>query len=283
MRRFPLTYLALLLFVSACDEPQQPPEGYIERPIGFTSKEQGFCANWSLMSLTPMIVDEKVVIKNVPDPPSPQRPNWLDRQAEALAKTCDRCLNIAATHQDGTGWLVGFNGGEWGGSLWRFQSGKPPTQIADGNISRLFEWNGQLYAAGGLAHLGLDEGFVIPLRGDGADRTRALRRIDTGSSVSDVVVLDANRVMVITFRGPRIVRRDGTVRRIPFGQDWQEFLYPRSAVRAPNGDIYIGLGYVTSHLRMKGQEVVGETWLVPSKCRSFRYVELSKGDCECLP
>ncbi|WP_156022207.1 hypothetical protein [Sphingomonas sp. UNC305MFCol5.2] len=57
------------------------------------------------------------------------------------------------------GWIVGTDGGEWGGSLYLVTPARR-TILAQGNVRGGFTWRGRLYVVSGLHHLTLDEGAL---------------------------------------------------------------------------------------------------------------------------
>jgi hypothetical protein len=76
---------------------------------------------------------------------------------------------IGAVQRFGDGWLVGTNMGEWGGALFFLQEGRPPQELAYGDVQALLPTSAGVYALFGLAHEGLDEGSyrLITFSNDG--------------------------------------------------------------------------------------------------------------------
>jgi hypothetical protein len=62
------------------------------------------------------------------------------------------------------GWLVGFNQGEWGGTLYWFSpDGKENYKISDHQIVDLFLHRNVIHAIEGLSHVGLSNGSLISI------------------------------------------------------------------------------------------------------------------------
>lgn len=60
-----------------------------------------------------------------------------------------------------SGWLVGTNAGEWGGSLWWFDGRGGVRHVVNGNIHDIIEVGGDLYAIEGLGHMGSARGSLL--------------------------------------------------------------------------------------------------------------------------
>lgn len=66
--------------------------------------------------------------------------------------------SISAVEQFADGWLVGIDGGEWGGGLFYVQQGQPPKELVRENVVALVPTSRGVQALFGLAHLTFDYG-----------------------------------------------------------------------------------------------------------------------------
>jgi len=63
------------------------------------------------------------------------------------------------------GYLVGFNGGEWGGDLYWFSAdGSAHYKISGNNIIQFIKNGDSIYVIEGLAHLSLSEGSIMQIK-----------------------------------------------------------------------------------------------------------------------
>jgi hypothetical protein len=257
------------------------PDSFIERlPISKDGWERR-CANWSNTEWQPKISDGHLTIIAAPKRITPKYPVWIRLQAAVLTEKCGgSCGDVSAVWNEGKYWLIGYDSGEWGGSLWRFAPAQKPVSIFDGNISRIFKWGGDLYAAGGLAHMGMDRGYIIPIEPMANGEIRVLPQIDVGSSVRDIVITDENSAVAITASGPILVHKDGWIKKATDNSSW-EILYPSSALRARDGNIYVGMRYAVARLKPVGKDTFKETWIVSKDCRSFKAT--AQRECKCIP
>lgn len=66
--------------------------------------------------------------------------------------------SIGAVHRFADGWLVGIDGGEWGGGLFYIQQTRPPQELVRENVVALVPTSQGVHALFGLAHMTLDDG-----------------------------------------------------------------------------------------------------------------------------
>jgi hypothetical protein len=99
------------------------------------------------------------------------------------------------------GWFIGFDGGEFGGSLWWFpaQPGQG-TKVLDGNVAFLVRHSrhSTVAALQGLAHLDADVGRVVSLERSSDGRWLPASSRDLGASPSAFSVTPAGDVLAWT-------------------------------------------------------------------------------------
>src|SRR5258705_10796704 len=105
------------------------------------------------------------------------------------------------------GYLVGFNKGEFGGSLyWFSENGDSSYQISRGIVIYFFEYKKKIYMANGLFHLGQDRGGINEMK-----FTDDKWKVDQGvelPSKPDIIMPYKDRMLIITTR--TILFFDGT-------------------------------------------------------------------------
>jgi hypothetical protein len=155
------------------------------------------------------------------------------------------------------GYLVGFNKGEFGGSLyWFSEKGDSSYQISRENIDYIFEYKNKIYMASGLFHMGRDQGGINEMR-----FTDAVWKVDQRielPSKPDIIMPYKDRMLIITTK--TILFFDGTnnfdfVKKDGF---W-DVLYPQSAVIF-NDDLFVGMRAGVYRINLNSKK---EEWLMP--------------------
>lgn len=162
------------------------------------------------------------------------------------------------------GWLIGFNAGEWGGSLWWFSNtGKESYKISDDQIRGYIQKDDVLFAIEGLAHLGISEGKVIKIIKN--DKTGKYESViySTLPEAPDAVILDNDGSMIIVTTSSLIkIASDGKVKKLAEDAFWHG-LYANSVVIDSQRNVYIGMRQGVGKLSIFESEPKIE-WLVPN-------------------
>jgi hypothetical protein len=228
----------------------------------------------------PYDLDYSDAIDRPPDLPPPYIPGASPRFAHAIDWARDYARNHAGRRVVAVdnGWLIGFNGGEYGGSLWWYPSEPGPgKKLSDRNVRDIM-----LVSAGraalvfvGVAHMGVVEGSVLLVtHGDG--NWRIQNRSDLPGAPELVMSSGTGGAVVITTGSIDRVSEAGEVEHL--ARPNYLGLYPRSAVLAPNGEIVIGMRFFVGVLRPT-PEGYRHDWYVPFACARFR----TRGYlCECV-
>jgi hypothetical protein len=177
------------------------------------------------------------------------------------------------------GWLLGFDGGEYGGGLW-FANLDGKTQKLSGesvgeNVHGFIETSQGVLVFVGLAHPGFDSGkvLVLPYVVNSKTDVKILTELDGAPRTFTKLSPDA--VLVATTQGISRITSSGvkaTLLYRSFGG-----LYPNSVVSTPDGTIYAGMWlFVVRLARRPGG--YREEWLIPDSCRHF---SVSGYDCNC--
>ncbi len=155
------------------------------------------------------------------------------------------------------GFLVGFNKGEFGGSLhWYSEKGDSSYQISRGVIDYIFEYKNKILMVSGLFHMGQDKGGISEMVfvdskwkiGEGIELP----------SKSDIIMIYKDRMLIVTTK--TIFLFDGTSNFDFIKKDgFWNVLYPQSAV-VLNDDLFVGMrgGVYKINLNTKKEE-----WLLP--------------------
>ena len=182
------------------------------------------------------------------------------------------------------GWLVGYDGGEFGGALWWFSgdgsrsyragpSGKPLEAVSL-PVQGFVRFAGRHLVFRGLDHLTLRAGAAFSIQKSGG-RWRLVLFAQLDGQALAWLVRDS-RLMVLTFSGIWSVDGVGAVRpEVRFGEDWP---WPTS-LAADQSSLYVGLPRYVLELSA-GPSGWSEIWHVQRECQRAQVVEL---DCRCLP
>jgi hypothetical protein len=172
------------------------------------------------------------------------------------------------------GWLVGFDGGELGGSLWFLsQDGKRSTQLLDVDILKIFEALGRVYVFTSDAAEASDTGSIYEIGSDGAiERTVHLAgrpfamfqdARDSFLMVGDQGIYRVN----IDLKMETVLRRD------------LQGFFPNSIAVARDRTIYIGLRFFVLRL-IPAEKSLDQQWLVRSQCKYFHVAD-DRSECVC--
>lgn len=155
------------------------------------------------------------------------------------------------------GWLVGFDRGEWGGHLfWFNDNGTRYEEIERGNITDLFEIEGELYVIEGLPSFVM-KGSIFKIAHNGK-KWFVEKKVDLATA-SDATTLTKNNEFLIVTNGIQKVDRNFTIETLIYEGFWWPDLYPNS-ILIDGETIYIGMrGGI---LRMDLNDMSKQEWLV---------------------
>jgi hypothetical protein len=174
------------------------------------------------------------------------------------------------------GFLVGFDAGEWGGSLsWFSKDGARSTKLADDNVRGLVVMGPDLVASiEGLSHMGISEGNVRWIEHAGTWKAGALTALPLAPRA---FVADATGLYVLTSENLLHVGKD---RRVAVIQPIDTAsLYPDSMAFDDDGVLWIGMRQLVLRLTPNGPAFT-QTWLVRESCARATVKDLS---CICEP
>lgn len=180
------------------------------------------------------------------------------------------------THSDGLagrrlaekvddGWIVAFNGGEFGAGLWWFSpDGKKRHKISDDHVVDLFPTGSGLLALEGLAHGTMSIGKVARLsRGEGGRwkseflvNLRHAPEVATKAADGSLVVATAARLLRVFPDTKKI--------EVIIGQESWGNLYPNSIATTPSGSIFVGMRHGITRVEKEGG-LYRISWLMPSR------------------
>jgi len=167
------------------------------------------------------------------------------------------------------GWLVGYNAGEFGASLWWYSTdGKAHYKISDHQVNQFITTQHGIFAVEGLAHMCITQGSMIQLIQNGG-RWTAKTFAALPESAEAIAVLPDDTFVVVTTNMLLRITPDRDICILVSNGDWGA-LYPNSIAVTPSGRIYIGMRqFVVAHdLSDKDKKL---QFLLPNK--SFLNVE----------
>lgn len=213
--------------------------------------DQRYLLNYSLCSWDVFIRDGVAVAEAHPDT-RPAIPPGLS--------VPDRWGPPRVIKRGRSGFLVGFNHGEWGGALrWYSENGPLKSELLNDNVVDLLPVPNGFIAFTGLAHLGSDDGRATEIIDTGT-LFRLGRSVDLGSEPRAVVLEGDGAVLVATMAGISRISPSFQVTQL-LSTRWGSF-YPVSLARA--GTIaYIGMRGVVAEVNLAAATPT-ETWLSPA-------------------
>jgi hypothetical protein len=206
--------------------------------------------------------------------PKPYGAKSSKLELPAGVKRDKEMLGVESKIKTSSGWLLGFDAGEFGGGLWFADSSGETRKLSEENVRGFVETSAGVLVFVGLAHMGTDSGRVLIVNDHDSDVSmRTLVKLDGAPQTLTKVSSDV--ALVVTTHGISQVGSAGEIKtlvRERFG-----LLYPNSVVSLPDGTIYTGMRLFVVRL-VKESGGYEEQWLVPESCRHFRVQGL---DCVC--
>lgn len=168
------------------------------------------------------------------------------------------------------GWLVGFDAGEFGGSLWWFGvDGRQSRKLAAENVVGFADGAAGVLAPAGLAHMGIDRGGVLLVReGRGGDR-KVEALADLGSAPTAFAPESPDSLVVATYTRVVRVRASGGVEQLYATAQGEHLPYPNSLTLSKAGVVHVGMRHFVLRLSPSASGY-REEWFVPADCGKFR-------------
>jgi hypothetical protein len=146
---------------------------------------------------------------------------------------------VLSVIQVNNGYLLGFDAGEWGGSLyWFSKNGKQHNLISRDQVSQFIRTKGSIYAIEGLSHGGISEGSIIEIK-QISDKWKADKFFILSSAPKGIALDGQKNFIVVCTSGLFKIDKRKQINTLlgnsPFGQ-----LPPTSLVIKGN-DAYIGM------------------------------------------
>lgn len=157
-----------------------------------------------------------------------------------------------------TGWLVGFDKGEWGGNLfWFNEDGSNYQKIAFGNIKNLFAIDGQIFVTEGLAHLSMSDGQIFKVEKKNNEWSIE-KKVDLPDAPYATTLTKDNEFLIVTSKGLLKVNKEFKIETLIAEGFWSIYLYPNT-ILVEGQNIFIGMrGGV---LRTQIDKVENQQWL----------------------
>src|SRR5215469_10804985 len=172
-------------------------------------------------------------------------------------------IGYAMTLRAGGNWLIGFNGGEFGGGLWwTSPDGKRTKLLTRENVQAFVQRGKDVLVLTGLAHLTYNQGAAYLFRPAGDDGE--ITHIADLDSAPYVALLESDgSVLIALSNGVVTLRPDGTVVRL-YKQEEMPILYPNSIAGEESDGIFVGMRFYVLRLRRRADGIYESTWFEPS-------------------
>jgi hypothetical protein len=186
-------------------------------------------------------------------------------------------LRTAIHYRDG--WLLAYDGGEWGGGLWLTnEDGSRTKRIVDSNVRAVVAIDSGILVLSGLAHLTMNFGNAsIFSNPSGLDISLQHTTQLDGMPSAPTKAPDGS-VLFVTTDGLYKVTKIGELQRLANLPKWTRHQSPDSMAIAANGTIFVGMRMFV--LQIRPDAGYSFELLLPNECRRF---ELQQFDCVCKP
>ncbi len=156
-----------------------------------------------------------------------------------IAKKIKNHYSIRVVKKVSDGYIVGLNGGEFGGGLWFIsKNGKKSYEISSYiRVRQIFEFNNKLYVIRGLAHLGSSYGSIFELKKD--KKWNILKNFQLPDAPNFVIIEDDN-ILILTTEHLLSFDKNEKLTEILKAPFYWGMFYPSSAIVDSN-NIYIAM------------------------------------------
>jgi len=265
---------AVLLAIDIAGFSQAAPAGWIIYPTPEDESPTVYCAN---LSQREWRVSESQA--DIPEITALSTLHWsAELSNQSLPHGIKRKKGMVgrqSSFKTASGWLLGFDGGEFGGGLWLAHSSGRTQQLSSENVHGFASTPEGVLIFVGLAHMGLDSGQVLIVHDADSPQVKVETLAKLDGAPETITPFSEHSVLVVTTRGISQIISDGTVNRLlerGFG-----LLYPNSVVVTKDGVIYVGMRmFVVRLVPQSGRYL--EQWMVRQGCNRFRRTQ---SDCVC--
>jgi hypothetical protein len=223
---------------------REPFPAEISRWVPVTAPRDGTEAYWRFVAAASnseyewtVSVDRGRVVaqRGLPKCPTPPFPLG-GAEISRVLRLVD-CARWAQSVRVSDGWLVGYNGGEFGATvLWYSTDGKKSREVSGHHINQFLTTKDGVFAATGVNHLGLGSGAIVRFsHADG--KWAAMEMADLSEAAYALTQGERGKLLVIT--GDRLVRVDqkGAIETLARGFEG----FPNSITICPHGAVYVGM------------------------------------------
>jgi hypothetical protein len=234
-------------------EIQVPPEGRDPERVVWD-----FAANYSRLSWHVYLDNGKPYAKLI------EKPNDDFSDREPFDAEADKFRGASHFEEVDDGWLVGFNHGEFGAALYWFdRDGTHHYKISNHQVVAFFALPDGIYAAEGLAHLGISCGSVIRImRPRPAARWGASRVVRLPYAPRTVAVRQNGTVLMVLSDSLVSVSPDHRVSTLISDAPW-DGLYPASSILLPDeSHLFVGMRQFVAEIDLATHRL---RLLVPSR------------------
>jgi hypothetical protein len=162
------------------------------------------------------------------------------------------------------GWLISFDAGEGGGSLWWYGAdGRQSYKVSNDHIRQFLPANRSLFALEGMANYNSSRGQIVQLRQNAQGQWMSIRFYDLGHAPYVGLVDGGGDFIVCTTDNLVRVHPDQTETVLLPKVFWSG-LSPRSMAISATGDIYLGMHEGVSIVYPLNKAYMAD-WLLPNK------------------
>lgn len=170
------------------------------------------------------------------------------------------------------GWIAAFDAGEFGSGIWWFSPDwKRREKLIEEHVVGFFMRGDEVWAPGGLNHLGYTPGPVLRFARDAGGKWTATPTVEQLRAGAEVAMLEGDTILVATPLSVEAVDPKGGLR-VLATVGWQA-QYPNSMARGAKGELYVGMRFLVSRLTPDAAGRYVEDWLVPPPCKEWGFVK----------
>jgi len=272
-------------------EPKMPP-GWV--PIPPPTRAEKTCANYALRQWHVALAGNVVAVSEQPPTSRDSLPFTIALKPREIGELGDSGDRHVLKVSDG--YLVGFDDGEWDGSLWWFSSdGKTSHKLEGysetawhtagvshafpraGNVHAIVQLPTAIFAFVGIAHMTMNEGSIFRVERDSRGVWSATHVADIDGAPWAATAISPAEVVVATDTNIWLVTALGHVQRLHAINT--STLYAESLAARDSDTIFLGMRQYIVRLTRAGTTYT-EQYYAPSDCPTL--VATGSYSCKCV-
>lgn len=164
------------------------------------------------------------------------------------------------------GWLIGFDGGQFGGGLWWTDAeGRQSRQLTGENVRVILRRGQEALVLTGLAHMDSDHGAIFSYRAASGGAGDFVRIADLGSAPAAATFRSGGALLIAAEARVLELTADNQLH-VVLQNGGMSLLFPNSIIEGKDGSIFVGMRFYVLELHRGEDHPYEASWFVRSRC-----------------